>query len=104
IADITFARAQLVAVSNLAQSRMAAQEKVVERLKNTVKAGTDPQATLITEGFNLEQIRIQAKKDVHEADTAVRVAVRNEAAAARQLQQAGLDPDPLRSVTSDIDI
>jgi multidrug efflux pump subunit AcrA (membrane-fusion protein) len=41
---------------------------------------------------------------VYEAETAVRVAQRNEAAAARQLQQAGLDPAMLTSVTSDVDI
>ena len=41
---------------------------------------------------------------MHEADTAVAKAIRDEAATARQLQQAGLDPSLLTSVTSDVDI
>jgi len=41
---------------------------------------------------------------VHEAETAVRLAKRAEATAARQLQQAGLEPDLLKSATTDIDI
>ncbi|MDB5306103.1 MAG: efflux transporter, family, subunit [Gemmataceae bacterium] len=104
IADIAFTRTQLAAVRELAAAKLKAQQEVVDRLVKTVEAGTDPKATLSTERANLIQVQIQGRKDVYEAESAVRVAQRNEAAAARLLQQAGLDPAMLASVTSDVDI
>ena len=53
---------------------------------------------------DLKQAEVQGRKDTHESETAVRVAQRNEAALSRQLQLAGLDPDLLKSVNSDVDL
>ena len=74
------------------------------RMKKLVEAGTDTEKDLAAAQADLIQSQIQGRKDVHEAETAVRLARRTEAALARQLQQGGLDPDLLRSTTWDVDI
>src|SRR5262249_45253606 len=101
---VTFATTQLAAVKKLAEARKEAQQKVVERLEKLVRAGTDTEKDLAAARVELQLGEIQGNKEAHEAETAVRVAQRNEAALARQLQQAGLDPTLLASVTSDVDI
>ena len=73
-------------------------------MKKLVAAGTDTEKDLAAAQADLIQAQIQGRKDVHEADTAVRLAQRTEAALARQLQQAGLEPDLLRSMTWDVDV
>jgi hypothetical protein len=103
-ADIVFTRSQLTAVKELAAARKDAQARVVERIEKLVKAGTDAEKDLATARADQKQAEIQARKDIYEAETAVRVAQRNEAATARQLQQAGLDPALLTAITSDVDI
>jgi membrane fusion protein, heavy metal efflux system len=104
IADISFAEAQLVQVKKLDEAKVKAGTTAVERLKKLVAAGTDSQKDLDAAQADLLQTQIQGRKDIHEAETAVRIAQRNEAALSRQLQQAGLEPDLLKSATSDIDI
>lgn len=103
-ADITFSENQLVRVKELAEARDKAQNRVVERLIELVAAGTDSRKDLETERANLIQVQITAKKDIYEAETAVRVARRNEGALARQLQQAGVEPELLRTATAEMDI
>lgn len=103
-ADILFTETQLARVKELADARLNAQKQVVARLEKLVSAGTDTLKDLAAEKANLIQAEITGRKEVHEAETAVRVAKRAEAALARQLQQAGLEPELLRSATSDIDI
>jgi cobalt-zinc-cadmium efflux system membrane fusion protein len=103
-ADIAFSRIQLGSVRELAQARLVAQQAVVDRLVKYVAAGTDARKDLDIANADLIQVRLQGNKDLHEAQTAVAKAIRDEAAAARQLQQAGLDPALLNSVTSDVDI
>lgn len=103
-ADITFAETQLARIRELADTRLDAQRKVVERLRKLVDAGTDTPKDLAAEQTNLLQYQIQGQKEVHEAETAVRLARRSEAALARQLQQAGLEPDLLLKITSDLDV
>jgi multidrug efflux pump subunit AcrA (membrane-fusion protein) len=103
-ADIAFAETQLVSSKQLADARLTAQKQVVARLEKLVTAGTDTPKDLAAEKANLIQAEITGRKEVHEAETAVRVAQRAEAALARQLQLAGLDPALLRSATSDVDI
>jgi len=94
-ADIDFAEKQLAKIRELNAARIAAQTKVVERLRKLVAAGTDSAKDLAAEEANLLQIQLQGQKEVYEAETAVKVAARNRAALARQLQQAGADPDLL---------
>lgn len=103
-ADITFAETQLESVKELAEARVASQKKVVARLERLVTAGTDTPKDLDLERNNLLQFQIAGRKEVHEAQTAVRLARRNEAALARQLQLAGLDPAMLKSLSSDVDV
>lgn len=103
-ADIAFTETQLTAIRQLAETRVDTQQKVVRRMKKLVEAGTDTEKDLAAAQADLIQAEIQGRKDVHEAETAVRLAKRAEAALARQLQQAGLEPDLLRSATSDMDV
>lgn len=103
-ADITFAETQLASVKQLAAARLDAQQKVVARLEKLVSAGTDTPKDLAAEKANLIQAEITGRKETHEAETAVRVAQRAEAASAKQLQQNGLDPQLLRTTTAEVDI
>lgn len=103
-ADIVFAKTQLESVKELASTRNESQKKVVERLQKLVLAGTDSPKDLAAETTNQLQFQIQGRKEIHEAESTLKIAERNEAALARQLQQAGLDPDLLRASTSDHDI
>lgn len=103
-ADIVFAEQQLASVKQLAAARLDAQKKVVERLEKLVAAGTDTPKDLAEQKANLIQIEITGRKDTHEAETAVRQAKRGEAAAARQLQQTGLEPELLQAATADMDL
>jgi len=103
-ADITFTETQLAQTKQLADARVGAQQKLVDRMKKLVEAGTDTQKDLAAAEADLIQFQIQGRKEVHEAETAVRIARRTEAATARQLQQAGLEPELLQSTTSDLDI
>lgn len=104
IADIAFYEKQLASTKRLAESRIEAQKKVVERLTTLVKVGTDTPKDLAAEQSNYLQYQIQGQKDIHEAESAVRIARRSEATLARQLQQAGLAPEMLSSATADEDI
>lgn len=100
-ADIAFARTQLASVKELSVKRNDAQKNKVARLEKLVEAGTDTKKDLADEQTNLMQFEILGRKEIHEAESALRIAERNEATSARQLQQAGLDPDLLRTSTSD---
>ena len=102
--DIAFAETQLTAIKQLADTKIDAQQKLVERMQKLVAAGTETEKDCAAAQADLIQSQIQGRKDVHEADTALRLAQRTEAALARQLQQGGLEPDMLRSISRDIDI
>lgn len=103
-ADINFSHAQLVSARELAQVRLAAQQAQIRRLETYVAAGTDARKDLDIARADLIQVELQGRKDIREAEVALKKALRDEAAGARQLQQAGLDPAMLTSVTSDVDI
>ncbi len=103
-ADIAFAETQLAQIRQLAETRCSAQQKLVERMKKLVEAGTDAPKDLAAAEAELIQSQIQGRKEVHEAETTMRLARRSEAAMARQLQQAGLDCELLQSMAADVDI
>lgn len=103
-ADIAFAETQLGQIRQLAETRTSAQQKLAARMTKLVEAGTDTEKDLAAAQTELIQAQIQGRKEVHEAETAVRLARRAEAALARQIQQAGLEPELLRSGASDVDI
>lgn len=104
IADIAFLVGQQSRIKELAEFRVASQKQVVARMQKLVEAGTDTPKDLAVEETNLRQYEIQGRKEVHEAENAVLMAKRTEAALARQLQQAGLEPELLRSATADMDV
>jgi hypothetical protein len=95
VSDIAFCKKQMTSIADLAKSRIDAQKIVVARLTKTVADGADAVKDLDAETANLLQFEIQGRKDVHEAETAVRMAERTESLMARQLQQAGLEPQYL---------
>lgn len=104
VADVTFAEKQLVQVKDFAQTRLAAQRKVAEQSERLVKAGTESLKSLAVEQTLLAEYEIQGNKEVHEAESALRVFRGQEAAFSRQLQQSGLEPTLLQGATADLDI
>ncbi|HLA85749.1 MAG TPA: efflux RND transporter periplasmic adaptor subunit [Thermoguttaceae bacterium] len=103
-ADIAFLETQLTQIKQLAETRTSAQEKLVERMKKLVEAGTDTERDLAAAQAELIQSQVEGRKEVYEAETAVRLARRTEAALARQLQQVGLEPELLGSIAVDVDM
>jgi len=69
-----------------------------------VTIGTDTEKDLAEARADMIQAQIQGRKDIHEAEIAVRMAKQAEAALSRQLEQAGLDPTLLATADSDTDI
>ncbi|MFQ3593339.1 MAG: efflux RND transporter periplasmic adaptor subunit [Gemmataceae bacterium] len=103
-ADITFHETQVQQVRQLAKTRLEAQRELVKRLERLVEAGTDTLRDLTAERANLLQVEIAGRQEVHQAETALRLARREEAAQARRLQQAGLNVQMLQTVPADVDI
>jgi hypothetical protein len=91
-ADVELTQKQLTEIRELTTDRIATQKKLVERLRKLVDAGTDAPKDLDAEEGKLREATIQGRKDILEAETAVRVAARNRAGLERQLSQAGADP------------
>jgi membrane fusion protein, heavy metal efflux system len=102
-ADVIYAEKALALARKLDTTRMAAQEKVVERLRKVVP-GTSSYKELAAEETTLVQYEIQGQKEVHDAETAVRTAQRAQAALERQLHQAGVDPALLGQSSTGIDV
>ena len=69
-ADIAFTATQLAAIKQLADTKVDAQQKLVERMKKLVAAGTDTEKDLAAAQADLIQSQIQGRKDIHEAETA----------------------------------
>jgi multidrug efflux pump subunit AcrA (membrane-fusion protein) len=103
-ADIAFTRTQLATIRQLADNRVAAQTALVQRLRKLVAAGTETEKDLAVAQTELIQAQVQGRKDLHEAETAWRLAQRNEAALGRQLQQAGVEADLLRDRSAEVDV
>ncbi|MDB5385294.1 MAG: efflux transporter, family, subunit [Planctomycetaceae bacterium] len=103
-ADIVFNETQLIQVQALAAAREASQRKVVERLTKLVNSGTESFKSLAAEETQLLQFQITGKKEVYDAQSAIRISRRSEAVTARQLQLGGLEPELLRSAPQNIDI
>jgi hypothetical protein len=104
VVDVQFQKTQLQSVRQLADYRVEAQKEVVDRMVKLKAAGTETEKSLIAEQVTLKQFEIQGKKEIHEAENAVKVAEKTEAALSRQLQQAGLEPTMLRSAAAEGEI
>ncbi|WP_394850754.1 efflux RND transporter periplasmic adaptor subunit [Pendulispora brunnea] len=98
--EISFAAQQLDTTRRLDGAKVEAQTKVVERLSKLVQAGSDSPKDLAVEETALVQTRLEGQKSVHEAEIALRTAERSRAALARQLEQAGLDPELLATIAN----
>jgi cobalt-zinc-cadmium efflux system membrane fusion protein len=103
-ADIAFAATQLERVKELVMTRDTAQAEVVARLKKLVAGGTESVKDERVAETSLLEFKIEGQKEIHEAETAVKLARRSEAALIRRFQQAGLDPDLFKDATPDTDI
>jgi hypothetical protein len=104
VADVAFLEEQLADTKQLAEAQTEAAQKLVERLQRLVTIGTDTEKDLAEAQAELLQSQIQGRKDIHEAQAAVRLAQKTETALARQLEQAGLEPQILASANQNIDI
>lgn len=93
--DVAFGIEQTTSAQALADIRVATQERLVARLAKLVEAGTDSERDLAAAEGELGQLRIELRRQVREAETALALARRTEAAHYRQLQQHGLDPAEL---------
>ncbi len=102
--DIAFANAQVASFTKLADTRQAAQQAAIARLRRLVEAGTETQRDLATAETELIQSQIEAQKELHEANTALRLAQRAEVALRQQLEHAGIDAELLRVTGKDIDV
>jgi len=103
-ADVAFSKGQALRIRDAAIARTAAQRELVATMIKLEAAGTETKKQLAIEQATLRQYEIQQEREIYEAETAIRVAERNEAATSRQLQQVGLDPELLASVTSADDL
>ncbi len=104
VADIQFQEMQVKLIRDLNDKMIEAQKKVVARMQKLVEAGTDTEKDLAKERTDLIKAEIEARKQIHEAEKELRLAKRNEATLARQLQQVGLEPTSLRSDAAEGDI
>jgi RND family efflux transporter MFP subunit len=94
-AEEPYAEQQLAKTRELAAARIAAQTKVVERLRQLVKVGTDAPRDLAKEEADLVQAQLEGQKQTFEAELALKNAVQARAALQRQLFQSGVDPELL---------
>lgn len=103
-ADIVFAQTQLDQTKSLNEARVDAKSQRIAKLERLVVAGTDSANSLASEKATLIEAKLQGAKEFHDAENAVLIARRAEAAAVKLLQQEGIEPSLLLSATSDIDI
>jgi RND family efflux transporter MFP subunit len=96
-----YAQQQLAKTRELAAARIAAQTKVVDRLRQLVKAGTDAPRDLAKEEADLVEAQLEGQKQTFEAELAVTNAARTRATLQRQLFQAGVDPELLSQAADD---
>ena len=104
VADVAFLEEQLIDTKQLVEFQVEASQKLFEQMQELVQIGTDTEKDLAEARADWIQAQIQGRKDVHEAETAVRMAKQGETALARQLEQAGLDPTLLIAAENDMDI
>jgi membrane fusion protein, heavy metal efflux system len=94
-AEEPYTQQQLAKTRELVAARVAAQTELVDRLRLLVKAGTDSPRDLAKAEADLVEAQLDGKKEIYEAETAAKTAQRTRATLARQLFQAGIDPELL---------
>lgn len=102
--DIQFSELQLKQTKELTDTKELAMKRAAERLERLVKSGTEAERDLATQKAELLQTQIQDQKDLYQAQVAVKTATREANTLSLQLLQSGIDPDMLKTATSDMDI
>jgi hypothetical protein len=102
--DVTFNEDRLTTIGNLVEAKVTYQKKFEGDLEKSVARGAIPEHTLNKAKLETIEAQLDGQKEIHEAKNAVRLAKRSLAAAALQLEQAGLKSEILQSATPDVDI
>ena len=104
LADEEFALSQVIQIRELAEAKKSALERSITRLQKLVRTGTETERDLAAQQTELMQTEIQNRKDVYQAEVAVKSARRDVLTLGLQLRQSGLDPERLRKAPVDLDI
>lgn len=104
IVDIQFTESQLQQIQALATAKETALLKAIERLEKLIRGGSETLKELATQQADLLQTQIQNRKDVYQAELAVKTSKREATTLSLQLFQSGFDPEKLQKATSDTDI
>ena len=104
VADIAFAEKQLQLVAEHHTTTIEAHKQKVDLLEKEVKGGTEAKKNLTEAMSELRQAEIEGQKEIHEAQTAIRLAQRDKTTFAKQLELEGLQPELLVSTSTDVDI
>lgn len=94
-ADVAFAETQLARVKELTAANVTYLTAVAKRKAKLTEIGTETEETKAAAEADRLRAVIQGQKDVFEAETAIRTAARTRDLLARQLLQAGIDPEVL---------
>lgn len=94
-ADVAFADMQLARVKELTKANVTYLTAVAKRKAKLTEIGTETEETKAAAEADRLKAVIQGQKDVFEAETAIRTAARTRDLLARQLLQAGIDPNSL---------
>lgn len=102
--DVQFAEEQTQRMAQLNETRLESQQRIVDRLRRLVDAGTDTVADLQLAEAEYLQTEIEGRQAIHEAESDLRRASQEVAVSARQLQLMGLDVEMLEQALADVDI
>ena len=91
-ADEALARTQVGKVRDLNEAMIKYLTTAANQLKQLVGVGTDTKRDLDKADSDLKQADIQGQKDIFEAETTYKTAIRTSGLLERQLLQAGVDP------------
>jgi hypothetical protein len=100
-ADVEFLEGQLKKTKDLVKVRVDFLYADYER-KAKYAGGVVPERDVVAAKSDWQQADIQGKKDIFEADTGVKKAIRNRGLLERQLLQAGVDPEVVRKAHDDL--
>ncbi|MFO1021679.1 MAG: efflux RND transporter periplasmic adaptor subunit [Planctomycetales bacterium] len=93
-ADIEFTKNQLQKITSLAAAQEKRHMQIVDRLKS-IEKGVIPVKELAAAEADLVQAQLEGQKNIYEAETRNRTAVREVRALERSLSQSGIDPNVL---------
>ncbi len=102
--DSAFYEKQLASAKELAETKIDALAKQVDRKKKLVKIGTDTEQDLASSEAELLQVQIEERKNIYSAETDLRMAQKQESTLTRQLEQSCLKPNLLENISPDHDI